>query len=471
MENEHFPHSDLRAVSLFSNCGAGDLGFRNAGFRFVLLAEIEPRRLEVAMRNHAGAYGVPGDLNRTWSTVVDLTAHSLRSQDLDLLAACPPCQGMSTARSNRGLEDDPDAGSRDGRNLLVLPIAKVAKALRPRAIVVENVPAFLSRKVRDPRTGSAVSAAALLVSLLISEYEVFPLLADLAEFGVPQTRRRCFLTFLRRDEAGLAAITAVGATPYPIPLVAQDHGGNGFINLGSILNKFNLPRLDAGSEDLARARNRRLHCVPVWDKRYYSMIDAIPAGSGRSAWENNRCRLCGDLEIGQNEVVCPLCGEPLLKPIKLDSESGDYRFVNGFRRSSYRRLSLDKPAATITTASGRLSSDRTIHPTENRVLSVLECALLQTIPEEFDWGGALDYWGEGQVRAMIGEAVPPLFTYMHGAVLRQLLNGGDSSQLLRYSDVRCEKARRKLGKIDMGGIGDGLLLSREEKRSDESGRP
>ena len=44
------------------------------------------------------------------------------------------------------MENDPDAGSRDGRNLLVLPIAEVAKELQPTFVVVENVPAFLRRK-------------------------------------------------------------------------------------------------------------------------------------------------------------------------------------------------------------------------------------------------------------------------------------------------------------------------------------
>lgn len=34
--------SKLRAVSLFSNCGAGDVGYRDAGFRFDVMAELDP---------------------------------------------------------------------------------------------------------------------------------------------------------------------------------------------------------------------------------------------------------------------------------------------------------------------------------------------------------------------------------------------------------------------------------------------
>ena len=100
----------LRAVSLFSNCGAGDLGYKRAGFRFDVMAELDPRRLEVALLNHEGAHGVPGDLGDTWQTVITeyrATAGNIRPS---LLAACPPCQGMSSARGNRGKEDDAVAG-------------------------------------------------------------------------------------------------------------------------------------------------------------------------------------------------------------------------------------------------------------------------------------------------------------------------------------------------------------------------
>ncbi len=51
--------SKLRAVSLFSNCGAGGVGYRNAGFRFDVMAELDPKRLDVCLLNHPGAEGVP----------------------------------------------------------------------------------------------------------------------------------------------------------------------------------------------------------------------------------------------------------------------------------------------------------------------------------------------------------------------------------------------------------------------------
>ena len=55
------------------------------------------------------------------------------------------------------------------------------------------------------------------------------------------------------------------------------------------------------------------------------------------------------------------------------------------------------------------------------MLSPLECALLQTIPRDFDWGDTLQGCGVSELRAMIGEAVPPMFTERHGQVLNDLL--------------------------------------------------
>ena len=108
----------------------------------------------------------------------------------------------------------------------------------------------------------------------------------------------------------------------------------------------------------------------------------------------------------------------------------------------------NEPAPVITTASGRLGSHHTIHPSENRLLSPLECAKLQTFPDNFDWGDALEKYGHSNVRIMIGEAVPPLFTKQHGRVLQSLLHGRIPQKLLPKADSRCTTASEKLELID-----------------------
>jgi DNA (cytosine-5)-methyltransferase 1 len=429
----------LHAVSLFSNCGAGDIGYATAGFQFDVMAELDPRRLKVALLNHPGAAGVAGDLRETLPDVVKTYRATVGSAAPALLAACPPCQGMSSARSTRGHADDADAGSRDDRNLLVQVIANAVRDLRPRAVVVENVQAFLARKVRHPKTNEPISAARLLIEELEREYEVHPLLVNLADFGVPQSRKRSFLTFIHRSEEATHILARRGWAPYPWPSNASDRKGP--IPLEAALRSFGLMSLDARTPESAES-DVEMHSVPVWPETRYRMVNAIPARSGRSAWENDHCLHCNRRARDRSRIRCSGCGRQLPRPITSTADGG-LKLVTGFR-TSYRRMSADLPASTITTASGHLGSDRTIHPWENRVLSPLECALLQTFPASFKWGDALEQWGHSNVRAMIGEAVPPLFTKKHGRILASLLREVPPRIALSAEDTRVSSAMRAL---------------------------
>jgi DNA (cytosine-5)-methyltransferase 1 len=433
-----------RAISLFSNCGAGDVGYRRAGFQFDVMAELDPRRLEVCLLNHSGAVGVPSDLRNTWPTVIKKYRVIAGNTPPDLLAACPPCQRYSSARGKRGQEADGVEGSQE--KLLVTVIAEVAKKLCPGVTVVENVPAFLTSNVRDPERKRDVCPSRLLIDLLATDYVVFPILVDLCDYGVPQVRSRAFLTFIRRDLPALQYLIKSEQYPYPQPSHAEDFGGQP-ITLREALESFALPSLDAASEATATSMDNALHRVPVWHDARYPMVAAIPPNSGSSAWKNNKCPTCGALSTFATDARCRVCDAVLLRPV-IKAKNGRYRLIHGFKTSSYTRMKPDQPAATITTASGHLGSHRTIHPFENRVFSPLECAKLQTLPSDFDWGDALKKWGHTNIRAMIGEAVPPLFTKQHGEVLQKLLNGERPNNLLSQSNRRCKIAREKLGLKD-----------------------
>lgn len=436
----------LPAVSLFSNCGAGDVGFRKAGFRFQVLAELHERRLDVAKLNHPGAEAIPGDLRETWSEVVSRYRARMGSTPPALLAACPPCQGMSSAQSKRGHSSDADAGSRDERNLLIETVASVAAELRPRAIVIENVVAFLTRQVRHPDTNDPISAARLFIDRLAGDYESFAIRTDLADFGVPQSRKRAFLVLVRRDEQGLNRLAQTAKAPFP--KASHGPGTNAsHVSLRTALDALGAPPLDSRTEVVA---GEGLHRVPVWDERRYRMVSSIPKDSGSSAWENNTCVECDCESSDEDEATCQACGEVLPRPVV--REDGSWRLISGFRNSSYRRMHPDRPAAAVTTASGRMSSDNTIHPSENRVLSAYECQHLQTIPADFQWGEHLDGFSRARVREMIGEAVPPQFTELHGRILVSLLSGRSPRSAISRDDARVVSATVSLGFRALGHV-------------------
>ncbi len=371
-----------------------------------------------------------------------------QQQGLALLSACPPCQGMSSARSDLGKASDPDAGSKDARTLLVLVICTLAHALRPKVVTVENVPQFVTRLVRHPDTGEALSAAWLLCRELdAAGYQPYPIITDLADFGIPQSRRRAFITFVRRDLPAYDLLHRSGRIPYPLPECAPDHGGEP-ITVQIALEELNLPPLSAKSPASASVDGYEgLHAVPVWKSRQLDMIAAIPPRSGSSAWENQICEGGCRVTAGAEDVFCASCGMQLLRPVVVDNDGP--RLVKGFRNSSYRRMRHDAPASTVTTASGRVGSDNTIHPWEDRVLSPWECQMLQTFPSSFNWGDTLNTWGVTGIREMIGEAVPPKFTELHGRLLATLLEDPmsmNAEDLLPASDERHVRAVQKLSR-------------------------
>jgi DNA (cytosine-5)-methyltransferase 1 len=99
-----------------------------------------------------------------------------------------------------------------------------------------------------------------------------------------------------------------------------------------------------------------------------------------------------------------------------------FRLVKGFK-SSYRRMYPDRPSPTITTASSHIGSDYKIHPWENRILSIRECADIQTIPHFYNWEPAMQHKGGYIARQVVGEALPTWFAYLHGQVLLDLFKG------------------------------------------------
>jgi DNA (cytosine-5)-methyltransferase 1 len=132
------------AIDLFAGCGGLTQGLRKAGFEVLGAIENEEKAAATYRLNHPNV--------NLWTTDIrDVTIRSvnqklaLRKGDLDLLAGCPPCQGFSTMRTLNG-----NRPVRDKRNDLVSEFLRFVKALRPKAVMMENVPGLAKdRRFRD----------------------------------------------------------------------------------------------------------------------------------------------------------------------------------------------------------------------------------------------------------------------------------------------------------------------------------
>lgn len=182
------PGNQLRAVDLFSGCGGMTLGLKRAGFAVCGAVDLDPLSVETYRANHPEVLVVERDI-RALSVGEALKSFHLKRGQLDLLAGCPPCQGFSSLRTLNGHRAVPDP-----RNDLIFEFFRFVEGLRPRAVMLENVPGLADdhrmQKLRSDLEGLGYRCE---VGIL-----------DAADYGVPQRRRRVFLVGSRVGTVSLA---------------------------------------------------------------------------------------------------------------------------------------------------------------------------------------------------------------------------------------------------------------------------
>src|SRR5216684_4821562 len=171
------------AFDLFSGCGGLTDGLKRAGFQVLGAVEIEETSAETYKLNHPEVHIWMKDIRELSARSVTRKL-GIRKGQLDLLAGCPPCQGFSTMRTLNGW-----LSNRDKRNSLLFEFLRFVEALRPKAVMMENVPG-LAKNGRFKRFCRRLAEMGY-----IGKYDVL----DAAKYGVPQRRNRLiYVAGLRR---------------------------------------------------------------------------------------------------------------------------------------------------------------------------------------------------------------------------------------------------------------------------------
>jgi DNA (cytosine-5)-methyltransferase 1 len=272
-----------------------------------------------------------------------------------------------------------------------------------------------------------------IVSEELFEYCGFFHAVEFADYGVPQRRQR-LITVLTRDQlSGDAANELCGLVPAPTHASGARFGRKPWMTVEEALAGF--PSLDARSKETASDLAIPFHRVPVLDPRKYDWIANTPPGG--SAFDNQCVNPdCGFQEnpshgnarvAGINRsrkdtpIDCLQCGTRLPRPTTL-LEDGTERLMSGYT-SAYKRMRGDLPSPAITRNLSYPCSDHKVHPTENRVLSLAEGFVLQTLASfEFVWeaeseDGHRRKPADTLVRLVLGESVPPRFLRILGEFL------------------------------------------------------
>lgn len=427
------PTTPITAVSTFCGCGLSDMGYRLAGFDFLAQVEKDEIRAEIGQQNFPESQWIAGTVEDSIGDIARLVRST--STSVDVLIATPPCQGLSSSNPTRGKRRTGKAWRNAAKNRLLLDTIPLIQKLSPRVVIAENVRQVLTHRARN---NGRVKTVPELLRHELSDYEVYTDTVNVADYGIPQIRRRAIIVAVHRDEPWLDSLLEHGLAPWPKATHSEggtDPGTEPWISVKQWFKSMEYERLSSKTPKLATGTHA-LHNVPSYEKDRYTLVSSIPKFTGRSAYENDWCPNCDLLGVEAGAAECPACGEALTtRPIV--RSRGRARLIKGFK-SSYRRMHASRPASTVTTNSSHIGSDNKIHPWEHRVLSALECADLQTVPRFFNWELAFDTNRQYLIRNLIGEAFPPYFTYLHGVALRKLLCGGK----IALSSLATDRSKR-----------------------------
>ena len=342
-------------LSLFAGGGGCSLGFKQAGFNILYAVDLDVSSCKTYTQNFPGTEVENADITSlNWRTM--LAEHGLVEGEVDMLIGGPPCQGFSTA--GKRFWDDP-------RNHLLKSYIDALRVMRPRWFMMENVEGLLTMKKGEYL--SHVVGAFVKLGYKLRLEKVYA-----HEYGVPQRRKRVFIIGNRLgwDFSFPAPTTPIGGAIFRTSPNTIESALRG------------LPVARAVSSP-SQAKGR------------------LPQGHFYIPQTGINLERIQRLQPGQTMKDLPddLQHESFKRRAFRRVMDGMPSEKRGGAPSGLKRLIASEPALTITSASTR----EFVHPTEDRCLTIRECARIQTFPDSFEFcGSAAD-----QIK-QIGNAIPPL---------------------------------------------------------------
>lgn len=366
----------LKGLSIFSSAGIAETYLKGLNIEVAVANEKDEKRAELYSHFYPETDMVVGDI--TDEEIFSLIIDKALKANVNFIMATPPCQGMSTAG-----KQDPD----DPRNQLVTYAIDAIKEIKPKFVLLENVPRQLKTKIKYD--GKRTLIPEYIKNELEDDY-IFneEPLVNAKYYGVAQDRERSIFLLSRKDTN--------------IKWEFPKHNGKVMTMEEAIGN---LPPLDPEVVDFTKEEMDRVFPnyeekkqkgleISKWHyppRHYWCHVEAmIHTPEGHSAFEN--------------EVYYP------------KTRSG--RKSKGYK-NTYKRQWWDRPAYTITKYTSRIGSQENGHPgrkikndgteegtiySDPRVLTIYELIILSSLPENWDIPEGTSH---NLIREVIGEGIPP----------------------------------------------------------------
>lgn len=404
--------SKIPFLDLFAGAGGFSLGFEMAGFDAFAAIESDKWACETFENNHPNTRVLHRDITKIDD---DEIRDLFKRTNPKAMIGGPPCQGFSIANKQSGDPKDP-------RNSLFMDFVRFARVLKPKLVIMENVPNLLRARTQD---GEAVIG---VIENTLHElgYHVYSKVLRATDFGVPQIRSRLFVI---ASEEELSA-------PFPEPTHFIESGLSGSLFSRDTLvcpvlwdAISDLPPLNAGE-----GAEEVMYKFPPKNE-YQKMLTLGSKALYNHKAMNHTKRMVerfSTMKWGDSGNDVP----DHLKPRRRNSQE----IALAVYDQNNRRMSPHTPCHTIAAS----FYANFVHPYQHRNFTAREGARIQSFPDHYRFFGKPTVVSHRLLArenrdhekylcqySQIGNAVPPL---MAKAVADKLIN-----QLKWVRDVRSRK--------------------------------
>lgn len=371
-------------VSLFTGAGGLDIGLEEAGFHTAVCVEYDADCREtlrfnrpewrlfeesIKVEKKIKKPRIPGDIRDVGVNEL-LSFAGLEMGKVSLVVGGAPCQPFSNIGKKLGQNDEKNGD-------LFLEFVRMVKGIKPEGFIFENVVGITQDKHSDVITYMVNKFKGL-------GYGISYTVLNSANYGVPQRRERFFLI----------GIKGVNKPSFPFPThFKDDKHYESFIKDFDIKPKSNFSKWVSVKTAFKR--------IPKHSERRndYALMNISDPVVKRMTY----------IKQGENFKALPM----KLRPDCW--KSGKHQ-----GNDTFGRLYADLPSVTIRTAAYNPAKGMYIHPFENRGLSTIEMAALQSFP--IDW----QFKSKGREKItlvsggkQIGNAVPPGLAQVLGAAIKR----------------------------------------------------